>query len=154
VRQAQLERAHGADQVDLDHLRERVHVRAEQRSSRRDPRVGHRDVDAAEALDRLGDGALERLGIGHVGLEPDRVRAALARDPLEPLGLEPHERQARAPARQLPRRLRADAARGTGYQDRPARQLVRGHRAGRLAAYAGVDLVEQGVLVVELEVLL
>jgi hypothetical protein len=110
VRQA---RAHGpphAEQVDLDGSLEGHRVGRAHHAHRRDPGVGHHYVDSTEALDRAGHGALQRLGVGHVALEPGGVRAALRRHALELLGLEPHERDIRPARGHPPRRLGPEAA--------------------------------------------
>ena len=95
-----------------------------------DAGVGHHDVEAAEALDRLGDGGHDRGVVGDVGADPDRPLA----DPLgrlaRLLGVEIDDRDRGAAHVQLARRLVADPARGAGNQ----RHLS---VAGRRAACGG-----------------
>ena len=50
-------------------------IARERRAARGDAGVGDDDVEAAEALDRLGDGALHRAAVGHVGGEAERAVA-------------------------------------------------------------------------------
>ena len=115
-------RAGGADQVVgavQVHRDVRVPDRgvpADERHLRPDPRVGDRDVKAAQPLHGLGDRAVHLIAVGDVALEPRRA-AALGGDLLEQLGLEPQQRHARAALVQAPRGQRADAARGTGDED-------------------------------------
>ena len=86
------------------------------------------DVDRAEALDRPAHRALQRLEVRDVGLERAGAVAERRGELLEQLGLEADERDVRA-RRVQPRRDRgADAARGAGDEDRPARDVVVGAR--------------------------
>ena len=83
---------------------------------RADAGVGDRHVEAAQPLDRAGDGCVDLLAVGDVALEPRRV-AALAGHRLEQLGLETQQGHASATLVQAPRGQRADAARGAGDED-------------------------------------
>jgi hypothetical protein len=110
VREARTDRAPHAQEVDLNRPLERGRIGGADHADGRDAGVGHDDVDAAEALDSPLHGALERLGIGHIALEPRGVRAALRRHPLELVGLEAHQRHVGAPSRHPPGRLGTEAA--------------------------------------------
>jgi hypothetical protein len=74
------------------------------------------DIEPAECFDGCRDSAVNLVAVGDVALEPRRV-AALGRDRLEQLGLQPQQRDPRAALVQAFRRQRADAARRAGDQD-------------------------------------
>jgi hypothetical protein len=78
------------------------------------PRVGNRDVDPAEALDRPVNGPPECGVIGHVGFEPRDAVAQLTRELLEQLGLEANQGQVGASCAQPARRREANPSGGTG----------------------------------------
>ncbi|HVE78493.1 MAG TPA: hypothetical protein VNA89_06515, partial [Gemmatimonadaceae bacterium] len=85
LRQRRRHGAHDADEVDLDHPRQRRHRRDRQRAVVGDAGVGDDDVDPAERLYRPVHGALERPLIGDVALEPAVARPQLARQRRQPL---------------------------------------------------------------------
>ena len=70
IRHCALERPPDAEQVDPDDALELL-IGDQRRRLRRaaDPGIGDRHVDAAEALARGGDGAVDRVAIGDVGDE-------------------------------------------------------------------------------------
>jgi hypothetical protein len=88
-----------------------------------DPGVGHGDVDAAELPDRARDGALDRIRVGHVGLERGRPVTQPGRELFEKLGLEPDERNVRAALVQARRGLRPYAARRSRDEHRASVDL-------------------------------
>ena len=105
-------------QAESRHSHDRVHVRLEDRAlvllrrlvegvaAKRETGVVEEDVEAAEALDRLGDEALATLDVGDVELELD-----LGLEPLDAAGA---AGDADARIGELPGRRLADAARRAG----------------------------------------
>ena len=90
----------------------------------RDAGVGDADVDAAERLDRAGDGGVERVLAADVGLEADVAGSGqLGADGLELLGLQPDERDLRPAAGEHARELGPDPARGARDQHGLPREL-------------------------------
>ena len=79
-----------------------------------DAGVGEHDVDAAERGHGAGDGAVHRRLVGHVGLEPRGAVAELVGERAQPLGLQAHQRDARA--------LGGGAAGGLGADARARRR--------------------------------
>ena len=123
-----------AEQVDVDRVLERLRRDHPQRAAGRDPGVGHRDVDAAEALPEVVDRRGQRFRVAHVGDRGLRAR----HDRVEPLGVEVDQPEAHAAGRQLARELGTDARRAAG-DERHAPLEVPGHRHGTLNG--GVEIV-------------
>ena len=92
------------------------------------PALAIGDVEAAELLDDLGDGAHHRVLVGDVAGQPDRPRP----DPLRRLPrlgrVEVEDRDGGAAQVHLPRGLEADAAGGAGHQRDFAVEVVALHR--------------------------
>ena len=123
LRQAGADGAPDAQQVDLDDPLEEVRVHGQRgRHVRRDARVGHDHVEAAEARDRRLDGAGDGLAVGNVGGEPER---ALGVERVR--RLEVHERDRGAARVERPRGRGADPARRAGDQRDLAIQRVAAH---------------------------
>jgi hypothetical protein len=59
-------------QVHVDHGLEVVGIEVEERAVGAHTRVRHRDLEAAEALDRPARGALDRCSVAHVALDAER----------------------------------------------------------------------------------
>jgi hypothetical protein len=116
-----------AEQVDVDRVLERRGIDQPQRPAGRDPGIGDRDVDAAEAPREVVDrgGQLLRVAdVGHRGLRAGN-------DAVEPVGVEVDQPEAHAPGRELARELGADAGRAAG-DERHAPVEVPSHRHGTL----------------------
>ena len=135
LRQRRAHRAPDAEQVDLEDPLPFLGRDPARGRHRRlgDAGVGDDDVEAAEALDRLGDGRHDRPVVGDVGGDPDRPLA----DPLgrlaRLLGVEVDDRDRGAAQVHLARRLEADPARGAGDQRHLSVQVVGGHAARSLS---------------------
>jgi hypothetical protein len=141
MRQARVNRAVDAEQVHLDDPLPTARIHSPQGAQAGDSRVGHHDVDAAEALDRSLNSRVERVAIRHVGLEPRGI-AALRRDGLEQLGLQPHERQLSSARREAARGLGPDAPCGARDQHGLPSNRLRGaghvrQRTARVKASGG-----------------
>ena len=133
VGQARAHRAPHAEQVHLDRALEGLGVHRPHHPGGRHAGVGHHHVDAAEALHGRLDRPLERVHVGHVGLERRGVRSALLGHAGELLRLEAR-RAPRAPrAASWRADLRADTPRGAGDQDGLATQ-VHGRHSSSLAS--------------------
>jgi hypothetical protein len=113
-------RPHGAPdahQVDLDDpLPFLGRHRPRGRPFGRDPGIRHRDVQTAEALDRLGDGGHHGAGVGDVGADPQRPLADPLRRLARLLGVEVEDHDRGAALVQLASRLESDPSRGAGDQ--------------------------------------
>ncbi len=104
-----------------------------------DAGVGDDDVEAAEALDRLGDRASHRRLVGDVGADPDRPLADSLGRVARLTGVEVDDRDRGAAQLHLARGLVPDPARGSGHEgDLPVEvearhQLARSALIGRAA---------------------
>src|SRR5690606_32787885 len=87
-----------AGEVDVDDPLEGRRVDLADGAVRRDPGVGHHDVDAAELVDDLGDDPIGGVLVGDVELPPGVLRAELGGQLREALGLQSGQRQASPPA--------------------------------------------------------
>ena len=77
VRQAGAGHDEGAARVDLLHEVEALHLEVAHRGEVDGARVVHHEIDATEALDGLGNGGLDRVGVADV--PDDRQRLAAGR---------------------------------------------------------------------------
>ena len=112
VRQARVDHAPVADEVDVRHRGEDVGVQVAQRAGGGDARVGDADVDAAALGHDVVDRGGHRVGIGDVAARPHGV-AEGGRRPLDALGVEVEQGDAMG-GRQAPGGLEADAVSGAG----------------------------------------
>ena len=86
-------------------------------------RVGDRDIDAAKARPRSLHRARQRVLVDDICLRPrDALVSQLAGKGGQPLALQADQHRVRSQAHDPPRGLGADAARGTGDQDRLSNQ--------------------------------
>ena len=86
-----------AHQVHVEDPLDLLDRRRRQRADVVDAGVGDGDVERAEAAERRLHGALERVSVADVGLEPRGALAEPGGVRLEQVGLEAHERHVGAP---------------------------------------------------------
>ena len=89
---------HGAHQIDLDHLVEKIDghgaaVPADHLLGRADPRTVDRHVNPAKGCHGLVDGRLHAGFVRHVGFAEDRRLAQLCDQPLAPVGVKIENRR-------------------------------------------------------------
>ena len=77
MRQRRMSGAQYADQVHVDHARQRFNIGNAHRSVTRDTGVRDHNVDAAKCCDGAAHGRVEHGLIGHVALKPDVAVAQL-----------------------------------------------------------------------------
>jgi len=116
-------RAPHAHEVDLQRALDLLDRRGRQAADEADARVGDRDVDRAKARHGAADRALQRVEVGHVGLERRRAIAERRSQLLEQLRLEAHQRDVRPRRVQPPGARRADPARRARDEDRAPRDV-------------------------------
>jgi hypothetical protein len=145
LRKTGADRPPGPEQVDLDHAVECFVVDRAQRPARSDASVWDHDINPAEALDRSLHSRDQRFAVSDVRLEPDCVRSALCGHTLQFSRLQPDKREVCSSVAQAAGALGADAACGSGDQNRLAVDQIARH--GWILSAWFVDSHVQVVLV-------
>jgi hypothetical protein len=141
MRERRADHAYGTHERDVDRALEVVGVDLEDVTEDRGRGVGHDEVEAAERVHRLLDGAIDRVRVGEIGREEHCVEGVLGARPLERLGRASDEGEARALGGEALGGGEADAGGGARDQDAAAAQPlggVGGHGRDPIPTRAGI----------------